>query len=237
MVETVTAIIPAHNESDLIGLTVKAAKQIPHVSQVIVVDDASTDGTAEVAEQAGADSVIVLNENKGKGGALNAAWPYAEGSILLLLDGDLGASAAQGEEILHPVFDGDADMTIAIFCNASDEPETGTPAQAARSGGFGTVVRVARAGIRAMTGTKIMAPLSGQRAIRRDVVEKIGGFAPKFGVEVALTIDVLRMGGKVVEVPVSMVHRPSGRDLRGFIHRGKQFVDVLRALLGKVFSR
>jgi hypothetical protein len=49
----VTAIIPAHNEADIIADTVRATLSIPSVSEVIVVDDASTDGTAEIAEKAG----------------------------------------------------------------------------------------------------------------------------------------------------------------------------------------
>jgi len=232
--EKVSAIIPAHNEAEYIGDTVHAAKAIPGVTEVIVVDDASTDHTLEIASSAGADKVISLNRNLGKGGALNAALRSASGSIILLLDGDLGASAVEAEKLLSPVIAGEADMTIAIFDGKSRNVESG---QASRSGGFGTVVRTARFGIRLLCGQTIAAPLSGQRALRREIVDNAGGFASKFGVEVALTIDALRMGCRVLEVPVGMVHRPSGRDFKGFIHRGRQLCDVVRLLAGKAFSR
>ena len=72
--------------------------------------------------------------------------------------------------------------------------------------------------------------------LKRKIIERASGFASKFGVEVGLTIDALRMGYRVVEVPVGMVHRPSGRSLKGFMHRGRQLVDVLRTLARKALS-
>ncbi|MHB0912182.1 MAG: glycosyltransferase family 2 protein [Armatimonadota bacterium] len=227
MAKRVSAIIPAHNEADLIGETVAAVREIPGVTEVVVVDDASTDDTAQVARSAGADRVIILEENAGKGGALNAAWPDA-GEVLLLLDADLGASAREAEALLRPVLGGDAEMTVGIF---GRKVEGGL---AAKSRGFGSVVRLARFGIRAFTGKTMQAPLSGQRALVREIVERMGGFPSGFGVEVGLTIDALRMGYRVEEVPVEMVHRPSGRDIRGFVHRGKQMAHVLRTLVSRV---
>jgi len=237
----ISAIIPAYNEGDLVGETVRATLNIPGVTEVIVVDDGSTDDTAENACAAGAHRVITLKENRGKGGALNEACPSAEGDIFLLLDADLGSSAGEADKLLEPILRGDADMTIAIFgklpVEASSSSADGSPKLAARSGGFGTVMKVAKFGIKALTGKRIVAPLSGQRALKREIIEKAGGFAPRFGVEVALTIDALRLGYRIVEVPVAMVHRPSGRDWRGFMHRGRQLLNVMRALSAKAVHR
>mgnify|MGYP001153377046 CR=1 FL=1 len=233
-----TALIPAYNEADVIAGTIEAALAIPGVDEVIVGDDGSTDGTADVARKAGAHQVIRLNRNSGKGGVLNAIRQHASGDVLLLLDADLGPSASEGAKLLAPVLDGEADMAIAILC-ASDalEGRDGAPTLRPRSGGFGLVVRTARFGIKALGGQCMTAPLAGPRAVRREIVEKAGGFEAKFGVEVALTIDALRMGSRVIEVPVRMVHRASGRDLRGFLHRGGQLVDVVRALANKALRR
>jgi len=153
------------------------------------------------------------------------------GDVLLLLDADLGASAGEGAKLLKAVLDGDADMAIAVL-GRSREPQAsgGGPGLAERSGGFGLVVKTARLGIRLLTGKRMKSPLAGPRALKREIVEKAGGFAPRFGVEVGLTVDALRMGYRVVEVPVGMVHRASGRDLRGFAHRGRQMMDVLRTI-------
>ena len=129
-------------------------------------------------------------------------------------------------------------MAIGILCAPEAiEGRDGAPTLKPRSGGFGLVVKTARLGIKALGGQRMAAPLAGPRAVRREIVEKAGGFDARFGVEVALTIDALRMGSKVIEVPVHMVHRASGRDLRGFLHRGGQLVDVVRALGNKALKR
>lgn len=234
MAHHVCAIIPAHNEGDIIAATIRAVQGIPEVTQIVVVDDGSTDDTSSVARTAGASQVVQLPRNLGKGGALNKGLAQARGDIFLLLDADLGASADEATKLLVPVLSGDADMTVAIFRKPADEQpaDPGSPL-AAKSKGFGTVMKTARLGIWLMTRRWVVSPLAGPRAIRREVIEKAGGFAPKFGVEVGLTIDALRMGYRVLEVPVHMVHRPSGRDIKGFMHRGGQMLDMLRTLLRK----
>ncbi|MHB1458812.1 MAG: glycosyltransferase family 2 protein [Armatimonadota bacterium] len=234
MAKRISAIIPAYNEADIIYNTVSAVLKIPGVTQVIVVDDASTDDTARVAEEAGASIVIRLYTNSGKGGALNAGFNRADGDIILLLDADLGESAFEGYKLLKPVLDEEADMTIGQFNKSakisSEKLSTG-------SKGFGTVVKITRFGIKILTGRNITAPLSGQRAIKREIIEEMGSFPSGFAVEAGMTIDVIRMGRCVLEVPVNMGHRASGRDLRGFLHRGKQMLDVLKVLVFKAIRR
>lgn len=228
---TVSAIIPAFNEADVIADTIQAVSGIPGVTQIVIVDDGSSDNTASVAAALQVGPVVTLERNIGKGGALNKALPQATGDILLLLDADLGKSASEAVNLLQPVLNGEADMTIAIF-----KPVDSDGKLAARSGGFGLAMKTARLGIRLLGGKWVEAPLSGQRAFKREIVEK-RGFAPKFGVEVGLTIDALRGGYRVVEVPVRMVHRPSGRSVRGFMHRGRQMADVLLTLGRKALGR
>jgi len=231
MAVRVSALIPAYNEGDVIGDTVRAVLSIPGVAEVVVGDDGSTDDTAEAAGSAGAHLIISLKRNVGKGGVLNTISKQAAGEVFLLLDADLGRSAAEGGKLLAPVLKGDADMTVAVLSGAERvSTDFGSPRLAHRSQGFGLVVGTARLGIRVLTGEWVTAPLAGPRAVRRDIVERAGGFEPRFGVEVALTIDALRMGCRVIEVPVHMVHRVSRRDLRGFLHRGGQMVDVVRTL-------
>ena len=231
MANRVSAIIPAFNEADIIAETIQAVSRIPEVTQIVVVDDGSSDNTASVAFAMRAGPVVQLDRNRGKGGALNKALSQANGEILLLLDADLGKSAAEAINLLQPVLNGEADMTIAVFRPAQDDGKLSS-----RSGGLGLVMKTARLGIRILGGKWVDAPLSGQRAFRREVVDK-HGFAPKFGVEVGLTIDALRAGYRVLEVPVRMVHRPSGRSVRGFMHRGRQMADVLLTLGRKALRR
>lgn len=214
----VAVLIPAYNEADTIAETVKAVKSIRGVDKIIVIDDGSSDDTSKVASDAGA-SVIRLEKNSGKGTALNIGLAQTDADIILMLDADLGASAVEAGQLLEPVIRGEADMSIAVIKTPSKH-----------RGGFGCVMKLARWAVKHYGGLEVSAPLSGQRAVRREVLENAGGFAPGFGVETALTIKALRHGYRLVEIPLQITHRYTGRNIKGFVHRFKQFVDIARAV-------
>ena len=107
------------------------------------------------------------------------------------------------------------------------------PPQRESGGGHGFVVRLARNGIRKATGFVAAQPLSGMRCITREAFEAARPLAHGWGVEVGLTIDVLRGGYRLVEVPCELHHRVTGRDLRSQLHRAAQYRDVARALAAR----
>jgi glycosyltransferase involved in cell wall biosynthesis len=223
------AIVPAHNESDRIGATVSALRALPLIDVVLVVDDGSTDETATAARHAGA-TVIRRTANEGKGAALQAGATALDADVYLFADADLGVTATQATLLLAPLLAGDADMSIATF-----------PAPQ-RKGGFGFVRtaaaeavtaygRCALDGVRTPSPVFVpQAPLSGQRALTRACLEAVCPLADRYGVEVALSIDALRAGMRLVEVPTTMSHRETGRDLPGILHRVRQYLDVRKAL-------
>jgi glycosyltransferase involved in cell wall biosynthesis len=212
----VVAVVPAHDRADSVGATVAAVRLLP-VDEVVVVDDGSGDGTATAAEAAGA-RVVRLPANRGKGGAVAAGVAATpEAGVYLLVDADIGASAAAAGDLLEPVLAGDADMVIGVLPGAG------------RGGGFGVVRRLAGAGIARATGWHPRAPLSGQRAVRASLLRRME-LAPRFGLETALTIDALRAGARVAEIDVDLRHLPTGRSLSGFLHRGRQGGDIALAL-------
>jgi glycosyltransferase involved in cell wall biosynthesis len=218
-------IIPAYNEERRIAATVAGASEIFGVGLVIVVDDGSSDATSEVAARAGAH-VVRSTTNQGKAAAMElgaagvddlerAGAPRSR--VLLFLDADLERSAARAAPLLTTVLDGTADVAIATL-----------PAQP--GGGHGFVVNLARTGVLEATGWTAEQPLSGQRAMTRDAFAGAVPLARGFGVEVGMTIDVMAAGFRVVEVPVDLRHRVTGRDWRAQVHRGRQFWAVWRAL-------
>jgi len=217
MQDRVTVLIPAYNEEGAIGETVLAALAIDGVGKVIVIDDGSADMTAAIAARSGA-VVVSAGKNIGKGGALNMGSGYITGDVLLLLDADLGKSAAGAEKLVEPVLTGRADMTVAVF------------PRAAGKAGLGMVKGLARAGIKFFTGIRMEAPLSGQRAMKTALFFDSVPLAGGFGVEVDLTLKAARRGYSIIEVPVDMFHRETGRDVRGFLHRGRQFINVAGTL-------
>lgn len=214
----ISAIVPAFNEEARIGDTIRALCAIPEIHEVIVVDDGSTDRTTDKAREAGAHQVISLALNRGKGGALACGADVACGDVLCFVDADLGASATEFVKLIEPVKRGEVDMVVASF----------PPAK--RRAGIGLVKGLAVWGIQQLSGFRSQAPLSGQRVLKRKIWEQAVCARDGFGVEVGLTVDCLRHGYTMREVPVLMVHRETGRDLQGFKHRGRQFVQVSRTL-------
>jgi len=146
----------------------------------------------------------------------SAAWPAA----LLFVDGDLQETATNLGVLTTAVLDGTADMTIATL-----------PAQLKAGGGRGLVVGLARGGILRLTGFRAVQPLSGMRCLSPAAFTAASPLARGWGVETALTVDVLRAGLTVLEVPCELQHRVSGSDWRGQLHRAGQYRDVWLALV------
>ena len=227
---TVCALLPAYNEAGRIAVTIEALRARPEIGGIVVLDDGSTDATAQQAREAGA-SLVLTEKNGGKGAALRAAYIVArdQAEVFLLLDADLGASAGEAVKLLPPLARGEADMTVGMLPPDPDFAATG------QSGGRGLVVRLARWGIRRRTGQTFIQPLSGQRAVRREVLEVLGGtFAPGFGVEVDLTVRAIRAGFRVLEVETGFRHKVTGGDWAGLRHRARQFRDVARIVFAPV---
>lgn len=212
----IVAVVPALDEADRIAATVGGLASLDPIDQVIVVDDGSVDGTADAARRAGA-AVLSGTRTRGKGAALEAGLEAAgEADVVLFADGDLSDSAANLGPVLAEVAEGRADLAIAVLPRPSIR-------------GFGLVKRTAGLAIRALCGFRATEPLSGQRAISARCLSACRPLARGFGVETGMTIDAVRAGFRVVEVSVEVAHRPTGRDASGFVHRGRQGIDILLA--------
>lgn len=213
----IDALIPAYNEARSIGSTVSALLRLSQIRRVLVIDDGSGDDTAARAALAGAQ-VIRLQRNMGKGGAVLYGARFATAPHIALIDADLDCSAAELVRLMAPVRRDEAAMAVACF------------PQRERRGGFGLVKRAAAWAIYRCTGRRMREPLSGQRVLRRELLQALS-FPPRgFGLELALTLDLLQQGCTVVETPTAMHHRERGRDLSSILHRGRQGWAVFREL-------
>jgi glycosyltransferase involved in cell wall biosynthesis len=215
----VVALVAAHEESARIAATVNALHDL--VDEVVVVDDGSSDGTSSAALVSGA-TVLRASRRRGKGRAIEESLerlPPAE--VWLLADADLGPTASGLGPLLDAIHGGSADVAIAAF------PKLG-------GGGFGMVKRTAARLIRAACGFDAREPLSGQRALTAAALAAVRPLAPGFGVEVGMTIDAVRAGLRVIEIPIEgLSHRPTGRGARGFAHRARQGADILAAVAAR----
>ncbi|MGC8981541.1 MAG: glycosyltransferase [Minisyncoccia bacterium] len=114
--EKISVIIPAFNEEKNIGEVVKSLKEIELIDEIIVVSDGSKDKTVLEAEKAGADIVIDLPKNLGKGGAILEGIKKANGDILIFLDADLiGIKRDHILNLLEPLKKDEADMVVGYL--------------------------------------------------------------------------------------------------------------------------
>jgi glycosyltransferase involved in cell wall biosynthesis len=217
-VPAAVVIVAAHNEADRIEQTLAALDEaFPH-ARLIVADDASTDDTAARAAAAGAE-VVTAPRNIGKGGANTLAARRVlslaltpEPPVFVLCDADLGDTARQLPALVAAVRRGECDLAVAAFSRRV-------------GGGFGLAVGYARNAIRRLTGLELDAPISGQRAMRGEVLPVVVPFAPRFGMEIGMTVDAARAGFTIGEVELDLAHRATGRSFGGFVHRARQLRD------------
>lgn len=228
---SVSVCIPARDEGSTVGSVVRAVVQ-PFltraggsglVDEVIVLDDGSTDDTAEQARDAGARVVRGPHGQGGKGQAMAAALEAAEGDVVVFLDADVAnTTPAFVTGMLGPLLLFD---NIALVKGVYTRPLHGEP-----TGGGRVTELVARPVLELLFPdlSEVRQPLAGETAAHRVVFEKVG-FADGYGVELGLLIDVAQHFGAGSLAQVDLGER---------IHRNRpldelrpQAVDVLRAAL------
>jgi glycosyltransferase involved in cell wall biosynthesis len=201
-------VIPAFNEADHVAPVVRAALA-SGLGPVWVVDDGSSDATADVARAAGAE-VLRLDANVGKGGALLAAARTLEVEVVVLLDADLvGLTPGHVRALAEPVLSGRADMTRGVF----------------KGGRWHTTAA-----------QRLTPQLNGQRALRRERLLGVPGIGrSRYGVEVVLGEHARRSGWRRADVPLEGVSQVMKEEKRGLLAgislRAGMYRDILRALL------
>lgn len=219
----ISVIIPAYNEAKRVVKTIKPLQMIKEINHIFVVDDGSCDATGvEVLKLEGVN-LLQHQINQGKGAALLTGVKEAIklSEIIVFLDADLGESSVEIVKLIDPILKKEADVTIAKF----------PPAK--RKGGFGLVKGLVKLGLKIHTGKVISSALSGQRAFKKEVLQEVNLNAHGYGIELGMTIDLLRKDFRIVEVEVNMTHHETGRNLKGFYHRGRQFWQIFKVIIKK----
>lgn len=213
---TVSVLVPAYNEEENIRETLTSIQSALASAEIIVIDDCSLDNTAILAEAA---KVRVLRHSSNLGKAEALAWGFREsrGDIVAMVDADMGQYAGEVAKLTDAIARGQCDLAIALFAKS-------------QGGGIGLVRGVARWGIFIITGTWLDAPLSGQRAARRELLERCLPVKGGYGLETEMTLRALRCGFRVKEVSTGFVHTGQGWTAEGFRHRRQQLVQVVSGL-------
>ncbi len=213
-------IVAARNEADRVGETVRALRGALPGARVWVADDASEDGTAEVALAAGAE-VVSRGRPHGKGANVSAAAAAALSvapppRLVLLCDGDLGASAAA------------ARAARARRWKRASATSRWRPSAAGSAAASALALGFARWAIRRLCGLETGAPISGQRALRVEALRAALPFARGYGMEIGMTVDAVRAGYRLREYELDLEHRATGKSFAGFVHRARQLRDFAR---------
>ncbi|MFA9555993.1 glycosyltransferase family 2 protein [Evansella sp. AB-rgal1] len=213
----VDVIIPAFNEAKHIKDTLESINRLSWVNEIIVVDDGSCDETYSIAKLY-CTKVLQHKHNKGKMTAVFTGLSYVRGEWIMILDADLGSTACEAQKLLPAIQNNVADMTVAIFPEFSKK-------------GFGIVKRRVRNVILRKTGKRLLAPLSGQRCFHRRWIPFIvneKGYG--FGLEMLMNIVFLNNGAVIKEIQTNMNHRLTGKNMEGFYHRAKQWLEMEKTL-------
>jgi glycosyltransferase involved in cell wall biosynthesis len=224
--QDVVAIVPAWNEAAAIGGVVDEILAFDPTIHVVVVDDASDDETASVAQRHGA-KVLPLLFNVGIGGAVQTGFRYArdEGyEIAVRLDGDGQHDASELGKLIGPVRAGEADLVIGS--RFVDPGGTYRPPFARRMG-----IRVFARLVSLLGGQKVTDTTSGFSAMNRAGIELFALEYPHDYPEVEATLVALRSGLRLTQVQVEMRERQTGTSSITFVRSLYYIVKVMLALL------
>jgi len=204
----VTALIPAYNEAKTISSVIETLRKNEKINDILVIDDGSSDNTADLARLAGA-KVISFKTNQGKGAALQKGIEEINSEIIIMLDGDLiGLRSIHIDNLLKPLLNEEVDMTVGVFNEGRGLTDL----------------------------AQLVTPnLSGQRAVKKAVLKDLTNLRNAgYGVEIALNKYVRKNGRlKFVELPelTHLMKEEKRGFTQGIVDRGKMYWDILKVLI------
>jgi glycosyltransferase involved in cell wall biosynthesis len=194
----VSFLIPAYNEAATIGEVLARVGRLEFEAQVIVVDDGSTDGTASIAEAAGA--TVIRQRNRGKGAAIRAAIPLVDGDIAVIQDADMEYDPAEVPSLIAPILDGAADVVFGSRL-AGGRPQ--------RAYLFWHLVgnRFLSLLTNVLYNTTLSDMETCYKLIDRTLIDELQLRSNKFDIEPEITAKILKRKIRIYEVPISYTGR------------------------------
>jgi glycosyltransferase involved in cell wall biosynthesis len=195
-----SVIIPVYNERNTVELIVKRVEAAPYDTEIILVDDASTDGTRQILERLARDQrdhvrLLTHTHNRGKGAAIRTALEHVTGDVIVIQDADLEYDPHDYPALLAPILDGHADV---VFGNRFH----GGPHRVLY---FWHAIgnRVLTTLCNMVTNLNLSDMEVGYKVFRADVVQRLRLRSDRFGIEPEFTVKVAKLGCRVYEVPIA----------------------------------
>ena len=214
--KSVSIVIPAYNEEATVAKVVSVARKLSYVTEVIVVDDGSTDRTVEEAESAGA-TVISHIMNEGKGSAIKTGFKNSHGNIVAFIDADISNFTSEKiDKIIRPILEDQTDQTDITKTKFARESGRVTELTAKPLLGF------------FFPELNYEQPLSGQFAGKRSALNKIR-FEKDYGVDVGIVLDADVHGIKILEVDIGDICH----DMSPLADLNKMANEVVRTIIDR----
>jgi glycosyltransferase involved in cell wall biosynthesis len=199
----VSFLVPAYNEAATIAAVLDAVDALPLDRQIVVVDDGSTDGTAGIVERwaEGRDGIVLLRQpNRGKGAAIRAAIPHADGDVILIQDADMEYDPADVPALIDPIVRGVADVVFGSRLSG------GRPQRAYM---FWHLVgnRLLSLLTNALFNTTLSDMETGYKAFRAEVLRSLDLRQDDFSIEPEITAKVCKRGLRIYQLPISYYGR------------------------------
>jgi len=213
----VSLVIPAYNEAERLPSVVETAAGVELIDEIVVVDDGSRDGTARAAQRLAIAKLrlFVHPQNLGKGMAMLTGFKQSRGRVVAFVDADLiGLRPDHLVALVEPVLLGECDATLGVFQQGR------APTDLAQ---------------------KVAPGISGQRAVRRELLEGFADWDQRYGIEVALNHYLEKAGAKVRRVELRGLSHQMKEEKRGllpgFVERMAMYRDILGWKLNRLVRR
>jgi glycosyltransferase involved in cell wall biosynthesis len=197
-----SVIIPCYNELKTIRAVVEAVRRSPHSDkELIIVDDCSTDGTAnllrgEIEPSGLVDQILYQPANLGKGAAIRSAIPKATGDIVIVQDADLEYDPQEYPRLVEPIEKGWADVVFGSRF-LGGQPHRALYFWHRVGNGFLTLLS------NMLTNINLTDMETGFKVFRREIIQAVDLKEDRFGFEPEVTAKVAKLGCRIYEVGIS----------------------------------
>ena len=227
----ISVVIPAFNEEQNIGFVLtnvhKTLKETSLPYEIIVVNDGSTDRTAEIVKEHNA-FLVNHGRNSGKGNALKTGFVMAKGKIVVMMDADGSHRPEDIPLLIDPLLNG-SEVDVVIGSRFNDETGRNSTTKLHLIGN-----KIINAMIFFLTGKYVSDSQTGFRAFRREILKRLALWSTKFEIESELTVKMLKDGVRVREVPIRCMKRLRGNSKVSSFRDG---FEIFKAILKATFCK